>query len=160
MNNILDQLRTTFSSSLTSRGITTFFKGRQKIELQSDLPLLSVYPISTHQRHTGTVRDSTEYEIGIEIAVNLKNYFNSNTGQGTQLETLDALIDIVEERETDGDLKTNTIMGIINANITVNGKVLYTDDMQVNYETYLDAREFPVAKSTVTFRAFDRPNRL
>jgi len=159
MNEILDQLRTTLSTSLTNRGITTFFKGVQEIYNQHDLPMVCVYPIGTKQSHSGTVRDSVEYNIGIQVVVSLKSYLDMNNGQGTQLDTLDALIDIVEERETDGDAKTNTIFYIINNNLTIGSKVLYTDNIETKYETYYTANEFPVAKVDITFTAYDRPNR-
>jgi hypothetical protein len=159
MDEILNQLRTTFSTDLTGRGITTFFKGKQEIPAQGDMPILMVYPLVTRQEHTGTVRDSVEYDVGVEITVSLKQYFDSVNGQGTQLDALSALTMMIEERETDGDLKTNTVMGIINANLKINGRVLYTDNMEIVYEPYFDAAEFPAARATVTFTAFDRPNR-
>lgn len=118
-----------------------------------------VFPLGTVQTRIGTVRDDVEYQIGVEVQVSLKQYFDSTNGQGTQIDALDALVDIVEERETDGDLKTNTIMGIINANLTINSKVLYNDNVEIIYEPYYEVGEFPAAKALVTFSAFDRPNR-
>lgn len=158
MNEILDQLRTTFETAFGST-FKVYFKGRQALPAQSDMPVFIVYPISTAQAHSGTVRDAVQYDIGVEIIVNVKQYFDNTTGQGTQIDSLNALIDLVEERETDGDLKTGTVMGIINANLTIGSRVLYTDNMNVDYEDFIDAGEFPVAKAIVTFQAFDRPNR-
>ena len=159
MNEILDQLRTTLASSLTTRGITTFFKGRQDVPAQSDVPIVMIYPNATRQVRSGTVRDRAEYDITIELQVSIKQYFDNEAGQGTQLDTLDALIDVVEERETDGDAKTTTILGIINANLTIGSKVLYTNNVSINYDPYYEAGEFPMAKAIVTFTAYDRPNR-
>ena len=159
MNEILDQLRSTLESELTGRGITTFFKGKVEIPAQSDLPMLMVYPIATRQSHSGTVRDQAEYDIGVEIVVSLKQYFDMANGQGTQIDALDDLVDIVEERESDGDAKSNTLIYVINNNITVSDKVLYTNNIEVAYEPYYLAGEFPHAKVTVQFTAFDRPNR-
>ena len=101
INEILDQLRTLFSTNLTGRGINTFFKGRQAIPAQGDMPILMVFPLGTVQTRIGTVRDDVEYQIGVEVQVSLKQYFDSTNGQGTQIDALDALVDIVEERETD-----------------------------------------------------------
>ena len=159
MDEILDQLRTTFSTDLTGRGITTFFKGKQEIVAEADMPILMVYPIGTRNIHTGTVRDSVEYDIGVEITVSLKQFFDSLTGQGTQLDALTNLIQTVEQRESDGDLQTNTVMGILNANLTIGSRVLYNDNMEIAYDPYFDAADFPAARATVTFTAFDRPNR-
>lgn len=159
MNEILDALRTTFSTDLITRGITTFFKGKQEIPAQSDVPILMIYPDGERTNRSGTVRDSARFDIIVEVQVSLKQYFDSSVGQGTQLDTLDALIDIIGEREADGDLKTNTVMGILNANLTIGSRVLFIDDLRVNYNPYFTAGEFPMAKATVTFTAFDRPNR-
>jgi hypothetical protein len=158
MNEILDALRTAFSTALTT-SFTTYFKGQVKIPAQSDLPLLSIYPIRTEQSHSGTLRDKVTYTIGVEIHISLKQYFDNTTGQGTQLDTLDALVNLVENRDANGDLEDATVMGAINNNLTVGGKVLYTDSMKAEYEQYLIADEFPAAKVTITFEAFDRPNR-
>lgn len=158
MNEILNQLKTILSTSLTSRGITTFFIGEIKIPAISKLPICTVYPIETRQEHSGTVRDMVEYDIAITTYINIRDYFDP-TGQEDKLDTLDELVKIVEERETDGDLKTNTIMGIINANININSKVLYTNNMRATYDTYYDAKGNPIAGVTVLFTAFDRPNR-
>lgn len=158
MNEILDQLRTTLSTAFSTT-FSTYFKGKQVIPAQDDLPMLCVYPISMNQSHSGTVRDKVVYNIGIEIQVSIKKYLDMSSGQGTQLDTLDALIDLVEERETDGDAKATTVLGIINANLTIGNKVLYTDNVQIDYSEYMLKGEFPVAKANVTFEAYDRPNR-
>lgn len=160
MNEILDQLRTTLASALTGRGIVTFFKGKQAIPAQDNLPMIMIYPVATRQKHTGTVRDDAEYDIAIEVVVSLKQYFDNTNGQGNQLDALEALVDIVEERESDGDAKTNTLTYIINNNITVSGKVLFTDNIQAEYDPYFNAGEFPAASVKVTFTAYDRPNRV
>lgn len=160
MNEILDQLQTTLTSALTSRGVVSFFKGKQAIPAQSDLPMVMIYPTGTRQRHTGTVRDNAEYNITIEVVVSIKQYLDNTAGQGTKLDTLEALIDIVEERETDGDAKTNTIFYIVNNNITIGGKVLFTDNLQAEYDPYFNAGEYPAASAKVTFTAYDRPNRV
>ena len=158
MNEILDALQTLFSTAFTTT-FTTYFKGKLAAPAQSNLPILTVYPKGTVQKHSGTLRDDVVYTICVEIYVSIKQYFDNSAGQGTQLDTLDALVDLVEQRETDGDLQTDTIMGIINANLTVSGKTLYTDNMQVEYDQYLTAEGSPIAKVTVVFEAHDRPNR-
>ena len=158
MNEILDQLRTTFSTTFGSTFLT-YFKGEIRSPAIDDMPILTVIPISTAQEHSGTLRDKVVYTIAVEVQISVKQYLDNSAGQGTQLDTLDALIDHIEQRESDGDLQTDTVMGIINANLTVTNKVLFTDNMKVDYEQYLLDNKFPVAKARVTFEATDRPNR-
>lgn len=158
MNEILDALKTIFSTAFTTT-FTTYFKGEVKLTAVDNLPLLTVYPIETRQKRSGTLRDQVEYDCAVEIQVSVKQYLDNANGQGTQLDTLDALINLVENRESDGDLETATVMGIINANLTIGDRVLYTDNMKVRYDQYLVAGKFPVARAIVTFTAYDRPNR-
>lgn len=157
MNEILDQLRSTFSTAFGST-FTTYFKGRLKIPALADLPILTVYPVRTVQQHSGTLRDKVIYTIGIEIWINLRLYFDNTAGQGTQLDTLDALIDFVEQR-TNGDADDDTIFGILADNLTVNSKVLYTDNYSVEYSDPVEREKGLVASVNITFDAHDRPNR-
>ena len=159
MNEILDQLRSTLESGLSGRGVTTFFKGVVRAPKKSTLPIIAVRPNSTSQAHSGTVRDRAEYNIAIDLYVNVLNYVDPTNGQGNQLDTLDALVDIMEERESDGDAKTNTVLGVINANLTIGNRVLYTDNVQIDYSDYYNPARHPVAVITATFTAYDRPNR-
>jgi hypothetical protein len=159
MNEILEQLRTILATNLTGRGITTFFNGKQLIHAQSDVPMVSVFQIAERTVRSGTVRDRVEYDIGVQVAVNRKKYFDSSSGQGTKLDTPEAITDIIGERETDGDLKTNTVMGILNANLTVTAKVLYLDNIAVQYASLFEDKDFPIDTAEVTFTAYDRPNR-
>lgn len=158
MNEIIDALVTLMQTAFTTT-FTTYFKGQLKAPAQDNMPILTIYPKKTEQKHSGTVRDDVTYTIAVEIYVSIKQYFDNTAGQGTQLDTLDALVDLVEERESDGDLKVDTVMGIINANLSVSDRTLYTDNMQVEYDQYFTAENYPVAKVTVTFEAHDRPNR-
>jgi hypothetical protein len=157
MNEILDQLRTTFSTTFGST-FTTYFKGKLKLPALDDMPILTVYPVSTVQKHSGTLRDDVIFTIGVEIFVSLKQYFDNTNGQGTQLDTLDALIDLVEQRESDGDAEDDTILGILADNLTVGTKVLYTDNYRIDYDEYIVGNS-TIGRATVIFDAHDRPNR-
>ena len=124
------------------------------------MPVLTVFPIETRTKRHGTLRDEVEYDIGVEIQISVKQYFDNAAGQGTQLDSLDALVALVEDRTSTGDLVTATVMGILNDNITISAKVLFCDNIRVRYEDYLVANKFPAVKATVTFTAYGRPNRL
>lgn len=151
---LLTLLEATFSTSFVR-----YFHGRQEVIANEDLPICMVYPIRTRQRHSGTLRDQAEYTAAVEVQVNLKSYYDNTNGQGTTLDSLAAVEALIEDRETDGDLKAATVMGIINANLTVGGKVLYTDDMQVDYSLSKVEGNVQRLKAIVTFTAYDRPNR-
>lgn len=158
MNTILSTLIGIFQTAFGST-FEIYFIGKQQVAAKSDVPSLCVYPISTDRKHSGTVRDTVLHKIGVEITVNFQKYLDSTTGQGTKLDTLEALVDFVEATDADGDLETDTVMGIINANLRISDKVLYTDDMQVSYEEYLDKARQPMCRVNLTFTAETRPNR-
>lgn len=159
MNDVLDSL---LSLAETNFGSTFkgYFKGRQKVPALSDLPLFIAYPIRTTQKNSGTLRDVVHYEIGVEILINLRSYFDSTNGQGDQLDTLDALMDLVEGRDSEGVARDDTVIGIIRQNITIGGKVLFNNEVQVEYEDYSEKYESQTASVNITFTAEDRPNRL
>lgn len=157
MNEILDALRTALASAFGST-FKTYLKGKVELTAQSDLPYLTIYGVETRQSRSGTLRDKAEYDIAVEIKISVKNYLDNTNGQGTKLDTYDALVALVEDR-TDGVLDADTVMGVIADNLTATGLTLYNDFMKVRYDQYLEANKFPVAKAVVTFTAFDRPNR-
>lgn len=157
MNLICEQLVTIFSTAFGST-IHSYFHGQKKNVPMDDLPILMVYPLRTSQYHSGTVRDRVDYTIAVEVQINLRSYYDNTNGQGTTLDSLLALEKLVEERETDGDLKATTIMGILNANLTIGANVLYTDNMEVDY-SFIDIDNTRKAKAVVTFKAHDIPNR-
>lgn len=121
--------------------------------------MLTIFPIETNQKHSGTKRDWAIYKIGVELHLNLRAYFDTTNGQGDQLDSMDAIVNFVEERNSDGSLKDATVMGTINNELTVNGLVLYTDNMQVVYGEPVQRENGLVVKVTITFEAHDRPNR-
>ena len=147
-------MQSSFSSTFVR-----YFKGKQVVVAASDSPILMVYGQGTTQTHRGNVRDDAVYRITVEIRLNVKKYFDMANGNTDKLDALEALVDLVEERETDGDLKPVTVMGILNANLTISGTVLYTKDMEVEYEQYMNRQDAPEVRALVRFTAHDRPNR-
>jgi len=158
MNEIIDSLITIFTTGFTTIPFTTYFKGKQDAIAEADMPMLQVYPKATRQKRSGTVRDQAEYDIVVEVVINAKTYWDMSAGQGSQLDVLEKLVDLVEERESDGDAKAPTVFGILNNNLTASSKVLYIDNLNVEYSTYLDEGG-KKGRATVTFTAYDRPNR-
>lgn len=159
MNELLESLQSIFSAAFTTT-FAEYFIGQRKVAPKSALPSLAVYPIGTERRHSGTVRDTVVHKIGVELTVNFQDYLDSTDGEGTSLKTLVALVELVEGVDSDGDLNTNTVMGILNANLSANAKVLYTDNMSVAYEEYLNPQKQPMCRVNVTLEAHTRPNRI
>lgn len=159
MNELLDNLLTMLQTSFTTT-FTKYMKGKLELVAKDDLPICSVYAVETRQVRSGTVRDAAEYDVAVELMVNLRDYLDHGKEPDVdKIDTIEALIDLVEERETDGDAKAATVFGTINADLTALDWVLYTDDIRARYEQYLDSKRTLVGKVTVTFTAYCRPNR-
>jgi hypothetical protein len=159
MDRILDALIAVLETNLTGRGVVSFFKGSQTIPAEADMPIVIVKGLSETTQRSGTVRDRAEFEVGIEVQVSTKQFFNSATGQGTSLKADQYLTNIIGERDADFNLLTNTFLSILNQNITLSNLVLYNDTLTVNYEL-LDPGEFPVHKAMLTVVVHARPNRI
>lgn len=158
MNEILAQLQTIFTAQFGST-FKKYFIGQVKAPAQDHYPMLCIIPVRTNQKRSGTLRDDVTYTIAIEIITTLKKYLDSTNGEGNKLDTLEALVAFVEDRDSSGVLEASTVMGILTDNLSIGNKVLYTDNMIVDYEEYYSKEKFPTARARVTFEAFHRPNR-
>lgn len=158
MNELLDNLKALLEATFSTT-FAKYIKGKLELAAKDDLPICSVYAVETRQARSGTVRDAAEYDVAVELTVNLRDYFDNESGAEGKLDTIEALIDLVEDRESDGDAKAATVIGIINSDLTLDGTALYTDGIRASYDQYLDSRKTLVGKVTVTFTAFCRPNR-
>lgn len=160
MNEIIAALRTAIVAGQPANFFAKVVQGKVAVPAASDLPMLSIYPIATEESRSGTVRDKASYRIGVEVILAVKQYFRTAGSSQTSIEALEALVDVIEERSTDGKADADTVIGILNANITAGGKALFTDNISVSYEQYSTPGAFPYAKATVLFTAHDRPSRL
>ena len=158
MNEIVAQLQTIFSAAFTTT-FKKYFIGRVDVPAQNLMPLLCIIPIRTVQKRSGTLRDNATYTIAVEIITTLKKYLDSTSGEGSKLDTLEALTTFVEDRDSSGVFETNTVMGILTDNLSIGNKVLYTDNMAIDYEQYYSKENWPCARVRVTFEAHHRPNR-
>ena len=156
MKLIIPALRTLLATNMASV-ITTFMSGPEKLMAKSQFPVLNIYGTQEDINLQGTVKYKNEFFITIEVAIDLRQYFDNTNGQGTQIDAYDRLYTLIGDRDADGDLKTTSIMGTLLNNLTISGNVLFLDNIHVEYKEFT-AAEFPAYKATVTFRAEDRYN--
>jgi hypothetical protein len=162
MDSILQAVASALQTGLTGREIKAFFYGKQEIPAERDLPMVMIYPSQTRISNdilTGTVRDGQEFDITIEVIVSLKKYFNNKTGQGSVLKALQELIKTMEECETTGERKTNTVAYILRHDVKLGGKALYNDNVVIDYNPYYTVKDFPVASATLNLSYYTRKNR-
>jgi hypothetical protein len=155
ITNLLALLKTTFSSDFKS-----YEYGKIEIPANSELPLITVNPVSTVVSNSGTSRDENNFTIEVVVMASLKNYLNNVSGSGEIRSALQGLVKWVEDRETTGEVKNKSVMAVIRQNITANEAVLFNNDINVNYGDYVTNDEFPMVKAIISFTAQSRSKRV
>ena len=155
INNLKTLLTTAFGSDFKS-----YEYGDVEIAPTSDLPLLAIKPISTTVTGSGTVRDMNVFNIQVIVYISSKQYLNNINNNPSERATLSRLIEIVEDRNSNQNIKAKSVMGVIRQGITLSGAVLFNDELSVDYSEYITNAEYPVCKAVVSFTATTRTDRL
>jgi hypothetical protein len=159
MNELITNLIALFTTAFGS-DFKSYEYGMLEIPANSDLPLLTVNPVSTSVVNSGTVRDENRFAVEVVVYVSLKQYLNNVSNNPKTRSALQALVELVEDRETTGEVKAKSVIGVIRQNITASGVVLYNNEISVDYSDYISNAEFPVAKAVVGFMAESRSKRV
>ena len=158
MNELITNLITLLSTVFTTT-FKSYEYGKVEIPANNDLPMISVNPVSTETINSGTVNDENNFTVEVVIMASLKQYLNNISDNPTTRAALQALVEWVEDRNSDGSAKAKSVIGVIRQNITASGVVLFNNEITTNYEAYLENEEFPMVKATVTFTAQSRTKR-
>lgn len=132
MNRVLAELKSLFDNALSSK-FTEIYQGEVVLPPQSYLPCLMLIPQSTEVIAKSTAKDQYTYTILLRAVVDIKKYFDE-AGTGDVLKAQQALINLMEERETTGVLKTATVLGVLRANIT-GTDYLFNNEITIQYST-------------------------
>lgn len=118
-----------------------------------NFPFLEVVPLSSKIDNLGTgAMTDNEFRIAITLKTTLKSYLATSTAE--RMKHIQDLVKRMEERNSDGTIKSSTILGVLHDNLQleVNG-VKYGNingDWEVNYEES-DLGESYLLYATVTF---------
>lgn len=155
MNLVVEEIKTKLETVLgagdTPR-IKKFFNGRVKLVPSSYMPALMVYGARTNVIAKSTAKDQFRFTLVVRVVVNLASYF-SEEGVDETIKSQEDLRNIMEERNADGSLKANTVLGILRDKDNVRGvNYLYNNDITIEYE--IDERgKFPVAVAELRMEA-------
>lgn len=133
MNNVLDELKTKLKAAIGTTKIKSYYQGEVVAVPKSNLPALMIFGRGTTITAKSTAKDQYQYNITIRIVVDLNNYL-STAGVTEVLKAQEAIINLMEERETDGTLKSDTVLGCLRDNIQ-GTKYLYNNDIEIEYQT-------------------------
>lgn len=132
MNNIITQLDTLLNGNLNADyGIVTYYKGEVVLPAKSYMPCVMIIPVSTSVVAKSTAKDQFEHVVTIRVVHDIKKFFKE-AGTGTTIAATAELANIMEERESNGTLKSDTILGILRANIKTDD-FLFNNDITIEY---------------------------
>jgi len=132
MNRVLSELKTKLSTAMTT-SIKQYYQGEVVVVPQSYLPALMVFGNSTEVVAKSTAKDQYKYNITIRVVIDLKLYL-SEAGTGDTIKAQQAIINLMEERNTDGTLKANTVLGTLRDNVR-GTDYLFNNDINIEYKT-------------------------
>jgi hypothetical protein len=149
MNEVLDKIKSLLQDSLCQK-ITSYYKGEVIVPPKSYLPALMVIGNSTNVVAKDTCNDQFEYDITIRVVVNVMEYV-SDRGTGEVMKAQEDLINIMEARNEDGSLASDSVIGVLRANVRTN-KFLYNNDITAEYRA-IQTGEFFYVQAEVSLSA-------
>ena len=151
MNRVLDEIKSLLSTAMTTR-IKSYYKGEVEPVPQSYLPALMIWGKSTTVVALSTAKDQYVYEIGIKVIIDLKTQLDE-AGTGEIIKSQQEIINIMEERNTDGTLKSDTVLGTLRDTDNVKGTdYLFNNEIKIEYEK-IEGDEFPYIRAELTLEA-------
>ncbi len=135
MNLLLAELLTKLKAAIGTTLIKTYYQGEVVTAAvpQSYLPALMVFGESTEVVAKSTAKDQYKYSIGIRVVIDLKKYL-TEAGVTEVLKAQEAIINLMEERSSDGTTKAATVLGCLRDNVR-GTNYLYNNDITIEYKT-------------------------
>lgn len=133
MNTVCEALKTLLQNALGSTYTVEY--GKTNLPEESNLPLVQIIPLRTIPANIGTGGLSrSTLLIEVLVIVDKRNYITT-ADSGTQ-SYQSALVDIMEERNTNGTPKSTTVYGAIYADMGINTTVSIANVEEISYDDY------------------------
>lgn len=140
MNALLEEIRDLLATNMAGTDINKYYVGKiSSNRVPKDyLPIICVYPNPSPSTvlvsdQLGLQRDKWQYNIIIEVMVNL---FDKVSSAGVEADSIldaqKAVRTFIEDRETNGTPKSNTVIGTLRRNIK-GDNYLFNNDIVVSY---------------------------
>lgn len=159
INDIIVEIRNLLAAAMTTRCVA-YYVGNIGLPANAQMPVCIVRRKRTllTDRRSSTA-DHYRYTISILIITNIvKSLATAGLTNGL-VPSENALANIVEERDTDGAPKLNTVLGVLTKQDNVRGVYYqYIKNIDVNYEPELNGRDMYVA-AEITFDVEDMVTR-
>jgi len=139
MNLVLAELKSILSTAIGA-SIKAYYQGEVAVVPQSYLPALMIFGRSTNVVAKSTAKDQYQYNITIRVVIDLKKYL-SESGTGDTIKAQEALINLMEERNSDGTTKAATVLGALRDNVR-GTQYLFNNDITIEYSTIQQGEYF------------------
>lgn len=149
MNDVIAEILAYLQAELGVR-MKTYYLGEVEVTPKSYLPALMIIPNETNLIAKTTAEDQEEFDITIRVVTDLKTYLNE-AGTGTTIkQTLDH-VNIMEERNSNMTLKSNTVLGALRKYIT-GSKYLFNNNARITYQV-IQTGEWFYCRSEINLKA-------
>jgi len=139
MNLVLAELKSILSTAIGA-SIKAYYQGEVAVVPQSYLPALMIFGRSTNVVAKSTAKDQYQYNITIRVVIDLKKYL-SESGTGDTIKAQEALINLMEERNSDGTTKAATVLGALRDNVR-GTQYIFNNDITIEYSTIQQGEYF------------------
>jgi hypothetical protein len=147
---IENEIKTYLETVLSTR-IAKYYTGEVKVVPQSYLPALTVMGTNTEIEAKTTASDINRWTIVITVITDLKKYFDE-AGTGTTIKSDEDLKKIMEERNSDGSYKDNTVVYALRHYLR-GSKYKFNNNLSIEYKV-IDNPEFPYCRAVLTATAY------
>lgn len=149
MNEVILAILTLLEASLTTT-YKKYYYWEIKVPNQAFMPFIEVIPVSTNITNRGTWgMANNEFSIQINVKSSLKKYFTENTDKEI-LGYLQDLVEKVEDRDTNWNLKSTCILWILQDNLKLSNTVQINWDWNVVYNE-INLWESYITMASITF---------
>jgi hypothetical protein len=139
------KLKTLLTSELAGR-IKYFYIGDPYLIPESALPCIMIEPTQTETDIADNSRDIHHHNISITLLIDAKQYFNK---MPEEMVGFSALMEMMEEENTDGTISQNSILGILRANLTLDDNRFVSNISTIDYTIRQRAEQLITLETTL-----------
>ena len=144
MNEIIEAIRTLLKDTLGAT-YQKYYYGEIRVISQIVLPCIEVIPLTSTITNRGTGgMANNEFRVQVNIKNTLKKYLGGKKSD-TVLEHVQDLVKKMEDRDSDGNIKSDTVLGVLHDNLQLSNTANINGDWQITYD------EIDLGDSYITF---------
>ena len=145
MNEVILELRSLLQTSMGSR-CTAYYAGNVALPMKNELPCVIVREHRTSVDRSSTAKDRYRFKVSVLVVTDIVTSFNEAGLTNRIVESRQKLRKIMEEGDTDGAPKADTVLGCLMKQANLRGvSFIYNQTPEVNYDVESPGEFFYVA---------------